>query len=269
MARAGAPAILGSVMNALLRRLTPALALASALGAGAAVTALAGTAHSAPSSPYSAVRASAGFLPLTGQGTHLLASAPQPTPQEQYADYAGLPSLLPPYRPPASPLPPCDAVAIPHPSGFSEFGGTGGDTVGTPGQGSQTFPAYHSHGSLEAICLESTTSGGVLVDVVVEATPADPSEYRFEMGPAGLSLVSVTFGKGVSAADTVPVGIALGAWPQTGCVHAARSGLANGDSIDDTFCFDASGALRHFDLHERATESDGTTRAIDESLDRF
>jgi hypothetical protein len=190
-------------------------------------------------------------------------SASEPTPAD-----AGIPAGLPAYTP-ARAADSCESQAIPHPTGFASMGGTGTDTITQPNGSTATYPAWRRHAALQYVCLGPAAGGGVEVQAILMAVGADdPSTYTFAMGPAGVTLVNLDPGRAATRADFLAVGQRLDSWPTGGCSRVSIPDLGPRHAvIDDTFCFSANGALRHVDLHERATGTDGVRRDLAVSLD--
>ncbi|HEV3125388.1 MAG TPA: hypothetical protein VG266_12495 [Candidatus Dormibacteraeota bacterium] len=237
--------------------------------------ALAARAASAPPTPPTAPSPSRPQITVHGDAAviHPVAAAAQaPTPQPQTAaPDAGQAHPQPNYVLPPSHADSCEAQPVPHPVGFTAMGGTGTDTITQPDGSAATYTAYARHASQQAVCLRSTGDGGVEVQVIIEAVEAiDPSTYDLLISPGTVTLVSLDPGRAETPSDFLAVSRQLSAWPTSGCGHFASSDLGpRHAAIDDTFCFSANGALRHVDLNERATGSDGVRRDLRISLDAF
>ena len=223
---------------------------AGSTGAATAVTAAAPapliTVHqdSVPAHPATPVRAVATPIPA--------ADAPG----------TGLPHALPAYVLPEHAAQDCESASIPHPTGFTQMGGQGTDTV-TTGGSNAVYTVYARHAGTQFVCTQITSAGGVEVDVYLQPVGADESTYVFDFDPAGVTLVSVTPGRAGFGILPVPVGQRIAAWPTSGCGSASVPGN------DDTFCFGAGGTLRHAVLHEHGASAQGTTRDLEATLDAF
>jgi hypothetical protein len=165
----------------------------------------------------------------------------------------------------------CEAQPVPHPVGFTAMGGTGTDTITQPNGSSATYTAYTRHAAQQAVCLRSTADGGVEVQVIIQAVGAiDPSTYDLLIAPDSVTLVSLDPGRAETPSDFLAVNSRLSSWPTSGCGRFTSNDLGPRHAvIDDTLCFSPNGALRHVDLHERATGSDGVSRDLKVSLDSF
>jgi len=144
------------------------------------------------------------------------------------------------------------------------------DTITQPDGSSATYDVYRRHAPLQWVCLSSQPDGTVDVQGILQPVGGDTSIYEFTMGPAGVTLVAIQPGRATSVDDLIPVGVSLASWPTGGCgtVHLPDLGPRHA-SINDTFCFTPGGALRHVDLHERATGATGVSRDLEASLDLF
>lgn len=186
----------------------------------------------------------------------------RPAAQVRAADArgTGIPNALPAYALPGS-ADPCESQAIPHPTGFTQMGGTGTDVITDRGT-TTSYAVYERHAPLQYVCTNATAGGGVEVDAVLQPIGADEDTFVFDMSPAGVTLVSITPGRPAKGAQPVAVDRRLAAWPTAGCGSVSLPG------IDDTFCFHPDGTLRHVDLHEKDAFG-AVSRSISASLDDF
>lgn len=225
----------------------------------------------APQRPVIVIHSDPGAVHAASASSASGSSAAAAAPQATAPDAVGQPRSLPVYVPPPQGGDTCESVTLPHPSGFTSMGGTGSDTITQPDGSSSTYIAYTRHASLQLVCLRATGDGGVETQAVLEATGADdPSTYDFLMSPSGVTLVSLDPGRAETPSDFLATNQRLASWPTNGCGRVVRSDLGpRHASIDDTFCFSPNGAIRHVDLHERATGSDGVSRNLQVSFDLF